>query len=489
MSLGELASSAVTPARTLSQPALLVQKLEEWKRERSLSFATDLLASAIVTGDVSDARDAAEFVLSPDAHASEAAMTVARRVIAPLMFDYLLDPISEANREHQRSAIRAARARTRSDTRNALAWVDLSLAYASLGFLKKAVETMDIALALAPTNRFVLRSAARLFVHTHEFDRARWILRSAPNLKSDPWLMAAEIAVSEVSHVPSRLVKAGARLIEASVLPPFHLTEIASAVGTLDLQAGNARSARKLFARALKEPTDNSLAQASWVSRTSRIITVDPVLLETPRSFEARTREHLRNSEWDAAFVAALEWMDDEPFAAGPAILASHIASSVLDDFEEALRILKIARIANRPNWVLTNNVAFCLASMGRVDEAAEEFSGIDPTPDDPRKIGTLLATRGLIEFRRGNPATGRALYLGAIDHFVGHEHRNSRAIAALFLAREEAVAQTTATEEAVKRARDLADKADSPEVPVLLDRIEKLAASVAGSPSSVASD
>jgi tetratricopeptide (TPR) repeat protein len=479
MSLGELASTSQTSDRALLQSELIAEKLEDWKRERSLSFATDLLASAIIAGEVPDAREAAEFVLSPEARASEAAKTVARRVISPLSFDDLPAHVGDANREYHRAAIRAARARTRADVRNALAWVDMSLAYASLGFSKQAAESMEIALVLAPINRFVLRSAARLFVHMHKFDKAHQILRSAPSLKSDPWLIAAEIAVSELNNqADSRLVKVGSRLIENPNILPLHVSEVASAVATIELKSGNSRAARKLFKTSLEEPTDNSLAQASWVSRTSRIISVNPSLLGTPRSFEARTREHLQKGEWDSAFAASVEWIDDEPFAAGPVILASHIATAILDKFEEALQLVRRARISNPLNWVLTNNVAFCLASMGQVEEAAKEFAMVSPHDgaDDVQKPGTLLATGGLIEFRRGNIETGRALYLSAIDHFTAHYRRTPRAIAALFLAREEVVAQTGEVEAALKRAREFTEKAD-PHLLVLLERVEGWAA------------
>jgi tetratricopeptide (TPR) repeat protein len=477
MRLGELASSSQFD-RSLLQAELIAEKLEEWKRERSLSFATDVLASAIIAGEVPDACEAAEFVLSSEAHASEAAKAVARRVISPQVFDDFLPPGGEANQDYHRAAVRAARARTRADARNALAWVDMSLAYASLGFPKQAADSMEIALVLAPINRFVLRSAARLFVHLHQFDKAHQILRSAPGMKSDPWLIAAEIAVSELNHAHSRLIKIGSRLIERHDIPPLHVSEVASAVATIELESGNSRAARKLFKTSLTAPTDNSLAQASWVSRTSRIISVNPSLLDTPRSFEARTREHLQKGEWDGAFAASLQWIDDEPFATGPVMLACHIATAILDKFAEGLQLLRRGRLSNPSNWILINNVAFCLATLGQVEEAAEELSALSPhdDPGDVQKPGTLLATRGLIEFRRGNITTGRSFYLSAIEHFATIGSRTSRAIAALYLAREEVLGHTSEVETALKRARDFTEKAELPHLFVLLERIEKLA-------------
>src|SRR5258708_6201186 len=119
MSLGELASISIAPDRALNQSDVLDQKIDDWRRERSLSFASDLLASAIITGEVADAREAAEFVLSPNARATEAAKTVARRVISPLSFDNFSLHVGDANREYHRAAIRLSRARTRNDPRHA----------------------------------------------------------------------------------------------------------------------------------------------------------------------------------------------------------------------------------------------------------------------------------------------------------------------------------------------------------------------------------
>jgi hypothetical protein len=52
---------------------------------------------------------------------------------------------------------------------------------------------------LAPNHRFALRSAARFFLHVGKPDDAQTILRRSEATRRDPWLMAAEIAVSTVA--------------------------------------------------------------------------------------------------------------------------------------------------------------------------------------------------------------------------------------------------------------------------------------------------
>src|SRR5258708_4242072 len=224
-SLGELGTAPRSSPSEVTSAEVIAQKVADWRRHRAISFAADVLASAIVEGDLPDAREAAEFVLSPETHASEAAKTVANRVLRPESFDVLT--ASNLDDQAMRAAVSAARRRTREDLRNALAWADLSLSYVSLGFLAKAKKAMEIAAALAPTNRYVLRAWSRLLLHVDEFDSAVHVLRSAPNVKEDPWLLAAEIAVSEVAERRSRCLKHATGTLVRQASNPFQFTRLA----------------------------------------------------------------------------------------------------------------------------------------------------------------------------------------------------------------------------------------------------------------------
>jgi len=65
----------------------------------------------------------------------------------------------------------------------------------------------------------------------------------------DPWLMAAEIAVATVAELPAKMVTLARAALVGRRHDPYHLGEVASALATLEANAGNNKAARKLFQR------------------------------------------------------------------------------------------------------------------------------------------------------------------------------------------------------------------------------------------------
>src|SRR5271170_3663699 len=56
-------------------------------------------------------------------------------------------------------------------------------------------------------NRHVLRSAARLFFQVRDFERAHDLIRRNESTLGDPWLMAAEVALSGFAERRSTFMK------------------------------------------------------------------------------------------------------------------------------------------------------------------------------------------------------------------------------------------------------------------------------------------
>ena len=79
--LGELDSLGVSAQQSLFDQALFDEKVQEWTENHGISFAGDLLATAISVGSSHpEVMEAADYILASD-HASEIARTVARRVL------------------------------------------------------------------------------------------------------------------------------------------------------------------------------------------------------------------------------------------------------------------------------------------------------------------------------------------------------------------------------------------------------------------------
>lgn len=472
--LGELADTRTTIAADSGDPDEVRKRLAEWELNRTAPFAADLLSAALAARDLSVAADAIAFLTSPTTTVSSLARRVALNVMRPSGVDDLSVMPPPLTKALVQSIIRDQKARVRFEPRDSLAWAELARGYVLLGFPAQANQAMMTAVAIAPDNRFLLRSAARLLVHSKDYDGALRLLRRSPASAHDSWLISAEIATAGLCGKTPKLTKAGLSLMNRDELAPFHVTELASALGTIEASSGSYQRARKLFRRALERPNENSVAQALWAARTSNVVSLEAGHFQVPLSFEARSQYHLQNQQWSDAYRETINWLNDQPFARWPAIQASYIAAVILEDYAAAVDVIEFGQIANPHDWTLRNNLAFAYASSDQVEKAELVFRALPPLEGRPEKYGVWLATAGLIEFRAGRFDRGVTLYRAAMDEFSRAGMINSKALAAAFLAREAIRAKMEFASEAAASARDVASVATAPEIPTLLSRLDE---------------
>ena len=326
--------------RKLVRELAIKAKLTDWEEYRTLSFAADLIATAVVMNRPEVATAAAQSVLESPVEANVAVQRMARLVLG-LKPDSTADPRTDLFRlgpQRSTERIRGLRRRLRREQRNALGWTDLALAYVDIGKRAGAARAMSTALALDPENRFILRAAARLYKHLEDPERGLHVLRRAERARQDPWLVAAEIALSDSVEQSPRFIKEARRIISANQFPQFSTSELMAALATVELASGS-RRARKLFRESLREPTENAVAQAEWAAREHHVGEVDLGLLQRPDSYEARSIASFHAAEWEESFTHALGWFQDEPFSIHPAIFASYVASIGMRDHGKAIEV------------------------------------------------------------------------------------------------------------------------------------------------------
>jgi tetratricopeptide (TPR) repeat protein len=340
--------------------------------------------------------------------------------------------------------------------------------------IRQAKQTMASALALAPTNRYVLRAAARLYLHYGDPERAVWLLRSSNATLRDPWLAAAETAISDLADRPAQSMRAKKAMLTSQRWTAFQLSELASALATREFRSGGTRAARKLFRLSLSDPTENSIAQAEWAAHVLKAISLDPEVLARSDSHEARASSSLLAGKPDEALAESWAWLASQPFSSRPAILGSYVAGVALDDHAEAERIARTGLVADAKHWLLLNNLAFSLVHQGRIDEAAKVVGQIHIATGDDFAAAVVTATRGLLSFRTGQADVGRRLYLEAIDAFRDRDAARGKALAAMFLAQEEINAGTDYAGPALERATTLARSLEAPEIHRFIEKLRR---------------
>lgn len=417
----------------------LVRAQAAFRRHRTAPYAAEVVAAAVVVGTPEDAREAARFLAR---HGED--LTVGNRMINRCL-GRSTDPVAPVFiMNHAIHVFRNSGPYLRED---GFAWLDLALAYASCGFYRKAERALIVARSLVgSTNRLVLRAEARLYQHMDmgNPERALATLRRDPDcLIADPWLMASEIGLSQHFGKRSRLVRRARAMIEKGDLPPFHFSELAAAVGTMEMEAGKHRVARKFFRLAVIEPADLGLAQTVWAAQK-----VDPKIHVPDRrvlkgSAEALALEALAQLQWRDAEKACKQWQFEEPFATTPAVALSSLLSMYLRDYKGAVQAAQDGLGAN-PNYSpLLNNRAFALAHLDRLDEAEADISKIEKLGIERHETNSICvdATKGLIAFRRDRPDEGECYYRRAMAMARNQRDRDLAARAGIYLIREAGLA------------------------------------------------
>ena len=457
--LGELARPVIELENETAELDLsLARGIAEWEGSSSLWQGLDLLGTAVIAGRLEEfsalVAEIKSNPLTPRAAREFLAKTQAAKAI---QLD--LPGCDSIPGRTSQSEIRTHRLNLAFAPRDPIEWMELARSYTIAGLNDKAGKAVLAALQLAPDNRFVLRSAARFFIHIGEKDIAHGLLSRSRLIKQDPWVMASEIAIADSMGKTSRISRIAREKMEADV-PPSELTELASALGSLEAESGNHRVARRYLRRALNGANENSIAQIRWLNR-SRLNrsdledAIDVSGANPPRLHEANAWEAFHKGEFEVARNESLCWLRDQPFASAPAILNSYIVSSIFLDFEAGKEIALDALRSNPDDPFLLNNLAVCLTEIGDLAAAETYLSRLPTEGLGGRVNASYKATFGMLEFRRGNIEEGRRLYRESIEKSKDSGDKETAARAAFHLAFEELIAHTSHVDEAIQRLKD----------------------------------
>jgi tetratricopeptide (TPR) repeat protein len=457
---------------------------DEWLRGPSVEVGADLLSCGVALGLVEDREVQHAALLIEKSDVQGPLISIARRVLTGTigrMADskaISFDP--EVARADLQSQIATHKRRVREYPRNAFAWADLARLYASSGQLAKAHDAINVSIILAPENRFVLRTAARFFVHAGgkipqvSVDQGLRLLRKSRLLRQDPWLMAAEISLSTIAEDPTRILREARKLADADTLRPWDLSELNGALGTLAIEQGGLGKPSKHFTRSLRQPTENALAQAQWASDVHHAVTVLPQSFERWRAppFEALALKHRAEGKWSEAIADCRAWSTMEPTSTRPLILGAFIAEVALEDGDIAREFSERALVLEPNAYWANNNLAVALAYNDKLDEAQRYANKFQPDSVSDNCRAAYWATLGLIEYRRGKREAGLGLYLKAADTEYAVKTPSVRATVIWHLLREEARIGAPGIESLADMMSKRTGFADVPELAALRERI-----------------
>lgn len=424
--------------------------LNDWRAKATIPIAGDLLSAAYVNNfrNVPEVIEAAKFIITNREEATQSQIAIASmflKNVLGLKPGKKIDAISAStldkviNPKPIRIKIKILKRHLTSFPSNPVTLIELSRLYSILGQENKAVRHMNMAMHFGNENRFVLRSASRLFAHYGDLEKAHDILRRSALASVDPWITAAEISLAEMRGRHSKFIKKGIHMVESGIYSEFSTSELASALGTAELFNGTIKKSRELFRRSLIAPNDNSLAQAEWASNKEVGLSISAPMHGVEYGFEAEALYHYNEENYVDALNAASKWLVDMPFSKRPSLLGAHVAGALLDDLNTAIIFCK-AGLASHPNDPqLINNIVYCLLLLGRIEEAESYMNQILVWHELEKTTEICLrATAGLYYFRKGEREKGRRYYWSAIEDARSIRHDYFANLALLNLTREE---------------------------------------------------
>ena len=434
LTLGELATTRGLGGRALWEMAM-TEARNDWLRARDLESAIEFVSTAALLDRLDNAQDAVDYVLRTEGLPP----LVQQSTI--LNLDDKWEPLPDGDAEriaHTRAALRVW-------PRDAVLWTDLALLYCGQGLDKKAGRALVVALALAPSNRYVLRCATRFYIHTNDPEQAVGLLRRSRRARHDPWLASAEIAASQVADRPPMLAQVGRRLLDSASFADREVTELATSIGTLEIESGKVRRARKLFEQSAKSPNDNVKAQFQWVAKEHHdAIPTRTIELDDEHDHEAQALAYARVEDWLRTMDYCNKWGADEFFSDRPFNFGSYIAIEALGDAKTAEGFAKRGLRANRRDVYLLNNLAVSLAMQSRTDEAERLLKVAKRNSSNTGEEAVMLrATEGMIRFRQGELDSGRRGYEEAILLAMAQKDQDSARRAAVYYVAEEVAAKT----------------------------------------------
>ena len=391
--------------------------LSEWKGNRNLITAGELISAAIVNGQTGNPMvlDAAQFVLEYQNRVPSALSNASKGL--------LTIPIIQETDSVINFPIYAKIARLKKllwdYPTSAILHVEIARLYMLLGQLNIAKDHIATALYFDCHNRFVVRSAARFYIHLNNGDKAISVLRQSGLTKVDPWLMASEISVSRQFEKRSPNIIRAIRLIESKNFSNFDLTELCGTVGMEELENSGYKKSRKLFNQSLVAANDNSFAQAQWVSNNRHLDLVFPTTPINTSFKEALCCDRFFAEDYKSALQYAIEWQNEVPYSLKCVVFGSGISTIFEKDYQTSIRLLSNYLRTNQRNKAALNDLAYAYALNNDTVNAQKQIDlaikGINRSSLENVDI-CLVATQGLILFRNGDVRTGSELYEKAIE-------------------------------------------------------------------------
>lgn len=452
----------------------LERAISDWRETPTAGHLGDVLSYSVASDCTERIREVTAEALRRGSEATEPQTALMHSLTVGTSDEVAqTDEIGGICNPHVRQRVQQIRQLLRLNPANPLVLLDFAQLQIASGNARRAERSISSALALSPNNRLVLRTAARFLTHIDEAEKAHRLLARHSRTPADPWLMASEIAVAQVSGRASKFARPGMIYANQNKRAHSDISELTGALGGLELSHGNAKKARDLFRLALINPNDNVIAQAITERRVLALDLNQPEQRNAAQStVEAKALLAWEGLNAGAASINGHGWHAEEPFSSRPLQFLTSLYAAT-GNYAEVISLAKRGLISDSRDAALMANLGYAYGCVGEL-EKAESFSK-RAASINPAVVGSqTVATLGLVAMKRGNFAAADELYQSALRSFGSSNDRVMQAICYAYYARTAFDTDHPEVEKIAKEAVEAYKRASSADAAIVLQQLKQ---------------
>ncbi len=431
----------------------LEESISNWKHEKTKANAIELISKIKLIGkDESLSADPIKFLIEKKEESSE----TIKKIISPYQ-SYIERKYSTELLDIQ-SKISKTRKLLKEHPKDSLLWNDLSFYYAILGEEKKSEKIMNIAFNASHKHPLLARNFSRLLLNQKDPEKALYILKKTDLLKQNPLIASADIAIKAAFRIGKIDLKNALNLLSNKKINQTLKSELFASLGTIEIENGATINGKKLFSQALIFPTENTIAQAHWMSRKNYIQLKNNQLNLMP-SVEGKVIDYYANKEYVLCRDSLIELYKFQPFSDMAIVDAGFISLMALDDPIYAVNLYDQYKHITSHSFMAQNNKAVALLDLNRIDEAHALIKQLNHLVRNNREQYVLIATEALLCYRLNFYEIGKGLYQKAAKCFLDENMMNDYAKVLYHYGIEEMAVNRQEAIKLLEKSRDLFKK------------------------------
>lgn len=400
---------------------------EKWAEDRNIGNATELFTGLMIRDifEDPDGNDSLRFLLQHEKQLPRGTLDL----ITPKLrhIDKNIKYYSHSPQE-VRKIISRLKKIVHQFPNDYMTWSDLGFYYTVLGTTEKAKKCLSIAWGICNGNPYITRSYARFLLHTEQPDQAMWVLRKTGGIGKDPLITSASIAIGNAFNIRGAdLTKANKLLSSYNGIRAFS-SELAAALGTIEVLNGRTKKARELFTHAMQEPSENSLSQYKWL-RHKYDFDMNGQLVDDAVTVEGNVNELYVKGQFSECRDKLLELFSFQPISDAPISDAGYMSLVGLNDPDFVIKLSE-------------GRVPYTHMSFGELNNLVvakllkENLTDIDMylhllskkvISKQHESFGVYQATAGMALFKLNNYEKAKEQYQAAIKLFSSKN--NPRAV------------------------------------------------------------